>query len=70
MGMASDFSGGDHNLASASSILNFSSQFGGTVSPLIMGYFFSIYGNFRFAFTIVAFISIIIVLIPLIKIKF
>jgi MFS family permease len=70
MGMASDFSGGDHNLASASSILNFSSQVGGTVSPLIMGYFFSIYGNFRFAFTIVAFISIIIVLIPLIKIKF
>ena len=70
MGMASDFSGGDHNLASASSILNFSSQIGGTISPLIMGYFFSIYGNFRLAFILVAVISIIIVLIPLIKIKF
>ncbi|MCL4453546.1 MAG: MFS transporter [Candidatus Thermoplasmatota archaeon] len=70
MGMASDFSGGDHNLASASSILNFSSQVGGTVSPLIIGYFFSIYGNFRLAFTFVALLSIIIVLIPLIKIKF
>ncbi|WMT50915.1 MAG: MFS transporter [Ferroplasma sp.] len=70
MGMASDFSGGDHNLASASSILNFSSQVGGTVSPLIIGYFFSLYGNFRLAFTFIALISIIIVLIPLIKIKF
>ncbi len=70
MGMASDFSGGDHNLASASSILNFSSQIGGTVSPLIIGYFFSIYENFRLAFIVVAVISILIVLIPLIKIKF
>ena len=70
MGMASDFSGGDHNLASASSILNFSSQVGGTISPLIIGYFFSVYGNFHMAFIIVAVISISIVLIPLIKIKF
>ena len=67
MGMASDFSGSDRNLASSSSILNFSSQVGGTVSPLLMGFLFSIYGNFQLAFIIVAIISILTLIIPLIR---
>ncbi|WP_276929202.1 MFS transporter [Ferroplasma acidiphilum] len=70
MGMASDFSGSDANLASSSSILNFSSQVGGTVSPLLMGFMFSIYGNFALAFTAVAAISIITLIIPFIKLTF
>ncbi len=70
MGMASDFSGSDRNLASASSILNFSSQVGGTVSPLLLGFMFSIYGSFDIAFTIIAIISIITLIIPFIKLTF
>ncbi len=69
MSMASDFSGSDSNLAASSSILNFSSQIGGTVSPLIIGLFFSIYGNFNFAFELIAIISLILIIIPLIKLK-
>jgi MFS family permease len=70
MGMASEFSGSDRNLASASSVLNFSSQIGGTVSPLLIGFMFSIYGNFDMAFTVVAAISIITLIIPFIKLTF
>jgi MFS family permease len=67
MGMASDFSGSDRNLASSSSILNFSSQVGGTVSPLLIGFLFSLYGNFHAAFITVAAVSICTLIIPLIR---
>ncbi|WP_337860381.1 MFS transporter [Ferroplasma sp.] len=69
MGMASDFSGSDRNLASSSSILNFSSQVGGTISPLLIGLLFSIYGNFKAAFIIIGLISIIVLIFPLIRLK-
>ncbi|MEM0140186.1 MAG: MFS transporter [Ferroplasma sp.] len=69
MSMASDFSGSDRNLAASSGILNFSAQVGGTISPLIIGFLFSIYGNFDLAFEITGIISIIILIVPLIKLE-
>lgn len=48
MGMASDVSGGDRNLASASGIINFSSQVGGSISPFVIGYLFQYMAHFQF----------------------
>lgn len=69
MGMASDVSGGDRNLASASGIINFSSQVGGSISPFVIGYLFSVYGTFSVPFITLGIISIIFIIPVLFKIK-
>ena len=67
MSMASDFSGGDRNVSSSSGIINFSSQIGGAISPLIVGFMFSIYGNFDLAFLIMGTITLITLVPPAMK---
>ena len=67
MSMASDFSGGDRNVSSSSGIINFSSQVGGAISPLVVGFMFSIYGNFNLAFLIMGTVTFITLIPPTMK---
>ena len=67
MSMASDVSGGDGNVSASSGIINFSSQIGGSISPLIVGYLFVIYGNFSLAFGIIGVTSLIFLIPPFLK---
>lgn len=67
MSMASDFSGGDQKVSSSSGIINFSSQVGGAISPLIVGFIFSIYGNFDLAFLIMGSVTFITLIPPAMK---
>jgi len=66
MGMASDFSG-DNKISSSSGILNFSSQIGGAISPFIIGFMFSIYHNFSYAFLLIGIITFIALIPSIIK---
>ncbi len=66
MGMASDFSG-DNKISSSSSILNFSSQIGGAISPFIIGFMFSIYNNFSYAFLLIGIIALIAIIPAIIR---
>jgi MFS family permease len=67
MSMASDVSGGDGNVSASSGIINFSSQIGGSISPIIVGYLFVIYGNFSLAFGIIGVTSLIFLIPPFLK---
>ncbi|AAT43259.1 MFS transporter [Picrophilus oshimae] len=69
MGMASDFSGGDKNIASSSGIINFSSQVGGTISPIIIGFLYSIYHSFYIPFIFISLTSMIVLTIPILKLR-
>lgn len=67
MSMASDFSGGDQNVSSSSGIINFSSQIGGAISPVIVGYLFRIFGNFDWAFIIMGTVTLLTLVPPAMK---
>jgi len=54
-------------VSSSSGIINFSSQIGGAISPLIVGFMFSIYGNFDLAFLIMGTITLITLVPPAMK---
>ncbi len=69
MGMASDVSGGDKNIGSSSGIINFSSQVGGSISPVLIGYIFTVYHVFFIPFIILGLVSIIALIPVIIKIK-
>lgn len=64
MGMASHI-GMEENLGISSGILNFSSQVGGVISPLVIGSLYSVYGNFEAPFTIIGSISLAVIVVPL-----
>jgi len=56
----------EETLGASTGILNFSSQFGGIVSPLLIGALFSIYGNFRIPFLLIGLVSAVMVIPPLV----
>ena len=65
MSMASDVSGNDESLSSASSILNLSSQSGGIVSPLIIGYSYSVFGSFKWGLITISLVSVFLMIISI-----
>ncbi len=69
MGMASDVSGGDKNIGSSSGIINFSSQVGGSISPVMIGYIFTVYHVFFIPFIILGAVSIMTLIPVFIKMK-
>ncbi|BAB60532.1 hypothetical protein [Thermoplasma volcanium GSS1] len=64
MGLASEV-GREENLGTSSGILNFSSQVGGIISPLAIGYLFTYFGNFKIPFAVISVLSFVIILFPL-----